>query len=47
MDLHNLYPLLQEVDLVLLGLHFEDILVRKDYHHNLDPELFHLVVEEV
>ena len=47
MDLHNLYPLLQGVDLVLLDHHFEDILGRKDYHHTLGLELFHLVGVEV
>ena len=38
---------LQEEALVLLVPRFEDILERKDYHHNLDPVLFHLVLEEV
>ena len=46
MDLHNLYLHLQGVDLVLLDLHFEDILGHKDYHHTLGFELFHLVAVE-
>ena len=39
-------PLPQEVVLDLLVHHFEDNQVHKDYRHNLDPVLFHLVVEE-
>ena len=39
--------LLQEVVLDLLVHHFEDILERKDYRHNLGLVLFHLEGEEV
>ena len=39
--------LLLEEALVPLDRRFEDILGHKDYHHNLDPVLFHLVLEEV